>query len=981
MKKLLTLTLALLFACLFLNAQPCNDPPAGASPCDAPLIETTAHLDLYCGSTGSANAQLQPVPFCGTVENNQWIRFIAATTQLTLQLNISNCAPNPQGTGLEAEIYQAVDCLNPFTFVSVSNCLHIANGSSGTLNANNLTPGQTYYLMIDGYFGDICSYSVDVINGGVTGCSFGLNLSGLSSQNGEGGSISSFPNGGNEPYTYQWSNGSTQQNLTNLEPGTYSVTVTDASGCHAYGSYTIYPQEFNLKITPGEVTLCAGSGVTFQLMLDSISGYTPDATLSVSGLPPGSSSYFSNNPVDIPSETDLTILTSPATPEGIYGLDIYASTINGTIGRHVTLEVANSLPIPATQEYPANATVNVPLSPIFRWNDPNFSPAYGIQIGNDPLFMSIVFQTDNILVDTFPLPIALQSATRYYWRVKTLNNCGNSVFSAPGYFVTSNIKCKVYAATDLPIVIDPTDTITSTLNITDAGTITDLNFYKLNINHSNINDLTGRLRSPDGTVRTFFRKMCGAQNNMLITFDDEAALTYNEVACPPQGYIAYQPKTPFSAFDGKSVTGAWVFTVIDDKAPAGGQLKAWSLQICRSLPYDSLLVQTSSTPAVCNGIGNGTITVTATGGAYPYYYRLNNGVFQTSNVFNGLTPGIYTIQVRDGLNNVSFTNVNVDALANYTLGFTTTNAGANGGNIDLSITGGGLAPFTYQWSNFYTTQDLLNVPEGFYSVTVTDNSGCKAYGSVALYCATGGNSTATEWIQRINLASVNNNSGNNFGFKDYTNLIANANAGQLVNITLRPGYVGTPVKEFWRIWIDFNRDGDFSDAGELVYSKAKVNFFSDVFQLPATAPQGKTRIRIAMRRDAYPPACGNYAYGETEDYSINIGPNLQPQGAIHLISEGDASPEDITSPEGMLRVFPNPSNGQLQLNIQAPTAGQARILVSDALGRELLTKSLNLMETENQIPLDLSAYANGLYMVTIKSRTWVASAKVMLLNR
>jgi hypothetical protein len=61
---------------------------------------------------------------------------------------------------------------------------------------------------------------------------------------------------------------------------------------------------------------------------------------------------------------------------------------------------------------------------------------------------------------------------------------------------------------------------------------------------------------------------------------------------------------------------------------------------------------------------------------------------------------------------VTITATQVDVLCN----------GANTGSIDITVTGG-LPPYAYQWSNTYQTQDILNLPAGNYSVTVTDAAG------------------------------------------------------------------------------------------------------------------------------------------------------------------------------------------------------------------------------------------------------------------
>jgi hypothetical protein len=52
----------------------------------------------------------------------------------------------------------------------------------------------------------------------------------------------------------------------------------------------------------------------------------------------------------------------------------------------------------------------------------------------------------------------------------------------------------------------------------------------------------------------------------------------------------------------------------------------------------------------CLTPGNGSLTVSATGGSGTYTYSINNGTFQSSNVFNALTPGSYTVTAKDANN-------------------------------------------------------------------------------------------------------------------------------------------------------------------------------------------------------------------------------------------------------------------------------------------------------------------------------------------
>ena len=145
------------------------------------------------------------------------------------------------------------------------------------------------------------------------------------------------------------------------------------------------------------------------------------------------------------------------------------------------------------------------------------------------------------------------------------------------------------------------------------------------------------------------------------------------------------------------------------------------------------------------------------------------------------------------------------------------------------------------------------------------------------YCASQGNSTSDEWIARVKVAGLDNNSGNNNGYADYTSTVVALTAGASANFTLTPGFSSGGVfgsstyPEYWRIWIDYNADGDFTDAGEMVYDAGSTNTaaVSGSFTVPASAA-GSTRMRVQMKYNAAPTSCEAFGYGEVEDYTVNI---------------------------------------------------------------------------------------------------------------
>jgi gliding motility-associated-like protein len=138
-----------------------------------------------------------------------------------------------------------------------------------------------------------------------------------------------------------------------------------------------------------------------------------------------------------------------------------------------------------------------------------------------------------------------------------------------------------------------------------------------------------------------------------------------------------------------------------------------------------LTMTTSQTNILCFGNPTGSITISPSGGTSPYFYLWSNGM-TTQNLTN-ILAGTYSLVLTDNNGctiNGSFTltqpatamtatetHVNVLCFANNT------------GAIDLTVSGG-VPGYTYLWSNTATTQDLLNLIAGTYTVIITDLNNC-----------------------------------------------------------------------------------------------------------------------------------------------------------------------------------------------------------------------------------------------------------------
>src|SRR6056297_2798406 len=157
-----------------------------------------------------------------------------------------------------------------------------------------------------------------------------------------------------------------------------------------------------------------------------------------------------------------------------------------------------------------------------------------------------------------------------------------------------------------------------------------------------------------------------------------------------------------------------------------------------------------------------------------------------------------------------------------------------------------------------------NVSASSNALDVTTNDGSVSY------CSSQGNNSSYEWISQVDIGNFSNSSGA-AGYTDFTGQTVTLTAGSAADITLTPGFSGSTYNEYWKIWIDYNGDGDFSDNGELVFDPGSMSSsaVSGTINVASTA-SGTTRMRVTMKYNGEPSPCETFSYGGVEDYTVSF---------------------------------------------------------------------------------------------------------------
>jgi hypothetical protein len=310
-------------------------------------------------------------------------------------------------------------------------------------------------------------------------------------------------------------------------------------------------------------------------------------------------------------------------------------------------------------------------------------------------------------------------------------------------------------------------------------------------------------------------------------------------------------------------------------------------------------------------------------------------------------------------------------LANEVITFTIKNHGADvQSNFEVQYTVNGGTPVVETYTgvlvseeiasfNFTETADLSEL--GTYEITVSTNlvdDEDPANNSVTItidnvLCQPAENCSFGDGFLLFSIAEINNVSACE-GYGDFTDLEANLDLASTYNLTITTGYGDQNIK----VWIDFNDDSNFTNDEVVVPNfviapGSGAGSYTETVDLviPPGPADGTHRMRAKSNWLAPVPddACEATTYGETEDYTVNIGTL-------------DVNDTEISNSE---LIITSQENNNFEVILNTSFDGKVYVAIYNMLGQQLGYKIAQNEGGVYKMKLNLSSAATGVYLVRV----------------
>lgn len=281
-----------------------------------------------------------------------------------------------------------------------------------------------------------------------------------------------------------------------------------------------------------------------------------------------------------------------------------------------------------------------------------------------------------------------------------------------------------------------------------------------------------------------------------------------------------------------------------------------------------------------------------------------------------------------------------------------------GTTSSLTYTVTGLSPLTTYSFSVRAKDEAGNTSGSSNVVTVTTTE--------FTYCTSQGNSVADELIGNVTIGTINNTSTGGSGYTDFTSISTNLTLGSTPTISITPFWTGSTFSEGYAVFIDYNRDGDFADSGETVFTRAATTTtpVTGTFTVPLTAATGTTRMRVSMKYNAIPTACETFSYGQVEDYSVNL---VSPTTTLNLKLFIEGYYDTFT---GTMR----PVKANQGIGVSTTDVEDITVELRNASTYALVATTTASLKTNGTAVCSFASAYNGNYFISVKHRnalqTW-----------